>query len=141
LLTAGPVAGVFLWIEEGLMNTINAIKSGRWLDPATWDGGNIPRPGDIVRLGDNTVTVDQDIDCPDLTIYANGSGCVEITESCTFNGGEARLTPDSTCRAIFYYSQPGKIVRLGFRIDTTKRWNVNSTGPLGGSGASKPCWH
>lgn len=43
------------------MATRYAVASGNWSDPATWNGGTLPGPGDEVRSNTFTVTVDQDV--------------------------------------------------------------------------------
>lgn len=38
-----------------------AVATGNWSNTATWDGGTLPAPGDVVRANTFTVTVDQDV--------------------------------------------------------------------------------
>ncbi len=39
-----------------------AVATGNWSNPAIWDGGTLPQPGDDVRSNGFTVTIDQSID-------------------------------------------------------------------------------
>lgn len=38
-----------------------AVATGNWSAPATWDGGTLPAPGDVVRANGFTVTVNADV--------------------------------------------------------------------------------
>jgi hypothetical protein len=44
-----------------------AIANGNWSNPAIWNGGVIPGPGDIVASNNFTVTIDQNINVDTLT--------------------------------------------------------------------------
>lgn len=56
------------------MATRYAVTSGLWSDPATWNGGTLPGPGDSVHPNTgNTVTIDQDIDVWRLSTFSAGS--------------------------------------------------------------------
>jgi hypothetical protein len=43
-----------------------AVQSGNWSDTATWDGGTLPVPGDVVRPNNFIVGIDQDINVAEL---------------------------------------------------------------------------
>jgi hypothetical protein len=44
-----------------------AVANGNWSNPATWNGGVLPSPGDIVASNNFTVTIDQNINVDSLT--------------------------------------------------------------------------
>jgi hypothetical protein len=44
-----------------------AVASGNWSNPAIWNGGVLPNPGDIVASNNFTVTIDQNINVDSLT--------------------------------------------------------------------------
>jgi hypothetical protein len=44
-----------------------AVVAGNWSDPATWDGGTLPEPGDVVRPNNFIVNIDQDVNVLTLT--------------------------------------------------------------------------
>jgi hypothetical protein len=44
-----------------------AIASGNWSNPAIWNGGVLPAPGDVVASNGFTVTIDQNINVDSLT--------------------------------------------------------------------------
>jgi len=44
-----------------------AVASGNWSNPAIWNGGVLPNPGDIVASNNFTVTIDQNINVDRLT--------------------------------------------------------------------------
>jgi len=67
-----------------------AVASGNWSNPAIWNGGVLPSPGDVVASNTYTVTIDQNINVgtltntaqsivdavPDMTSYTTPSGVV-----------------------------------------------------------------
>ena len=44
-----------------------AVASGNWSNPATWNGGTLPRANDIVASNTYTVTIDQNVTVVQLT--------------------------------------------------------------------------
>jgi hypothetical protein len=44
-----------------------AVASGNWSNPAIWNGGILPEPGDIVASNGFTVTIDQNINVDSIT--------------------------------------------------------------------------
>lgn len=62
-----------------------AIATGNWSNPAIWDGGTLPGPGDDVRANGFTVTIDQDITVTsirtDAASPAVGGGFFDVTTS------------------------------------------------------------
>ena len=44
-----------------------AVASGNWSNPATWNGGVLPGPGDVVASNGFTVTIDQNVTIDTLT--------------------------------------------------------------------------
>ncbi len=66
--------------------TINAIKSGDWNDPATWDLGRIPQEGDDVNINNNyTVTVSQSVTYTVLSVTIGWSGSLLIQQDVTLS--------------------------------------------------------
>lgn len=55
------------------MATRYAVATGNWSDTATWDGGTLPGPGDLVYSNNKIVTIDQNIDVGELR-QKSGSG-------------------------------------------------------------------
>jgi hypothetical protein len=50
-----------------------AVATGNWSNPATWNGGVLPGPGDVVASNNFTVTIDQNINVDSLTNAATAS--------------------------------------------------------------------
>lgn len=44
-----------------------AVASGNWSNPATWNGGVLPNPGDVVASNNFTVTIDQNVNVDSIT--------------------------------------------------------------------------
>ena len=44
-----------------------AVATGNWSNPATWNGGVLPNPGDVVASNNFTITIDQNINVDILT--------------------------------------------------------------------------
>ena len=44
-----------------------AIATGNWSNPAIWNGGVLPNPGDVVASNNFTITIDQNINVDTLT--------------------------------------------------------------------------
>ena len=51
-----------------------AIASGNWSNPAIWNGGVLPEPGDVVASNGFTVTIDQNINVDSITNAATTVG-------------------------------------------------------------------
>jgi hypothetical protein len=51
-----------------------AIASGNWSNPAIWNGGVLPEPGDIVASNGFTVTIDQNVNVDSITNAATTVG-------------------------------------------------------------------
>ena len=67
-----------------------AIASGNWSNPAIWNGGVLPEPGDVVASNTFTVTIDQNINVDSITNGATGVGtAVPIMTSDTAPSGIA----------------------------------------------------
>lgn len=68
-----------------------AVATGVWSNPAIWDGGTLPGPGDVVRPNNFTVTIDQDITVDTLTNDASSpaaaNGHFRLTNATTPGGG------------------------------------------------------
>jgi hypothetical protein len=65
-----------------------AIASGNWSNPAIWNNGVLPSPGDIVASNNFTVTIDQNINVDTLTNAATGAGILtpQMTSNTTPSG-------------------------------------------------------
>lgn len=61
-----------------------AIIDGNWSNPAIWNDGTLPQPGDTCRPGGKSVTIDQNIDVLELT---NGGGGGSFLVSSIPEGG------------------------------------------------------
>ena len=67
-----------------------AIASGNWSNPAIWNVGVLPEPGDLVASNGFTVTIDQNINVDTITNGATGVGtAVPIMTSNTAPSGIA----------------------------------------------------
>jgi hypothetical protein len=60
--------------EHGAPTWIRSVRSGRWSDPATWQGGKVPSAGSCVQIrAGNSVTYDVDSDKAIRTIHVAGT--------------------------------------------------------------------
>ena len=74
-----------------------AVATGNWSNPAIWNGGVLPSPGDVVASNNFTVTIDQNINVGSLTNAATAPGF--LTAQMTSN-----TTPSGIVTASSYYS-------------------------------------
>lgn len=58
--------------------TIDALKNGRWSDPATWNGARIPGDGDKVNCGNFHILYDVESDAKIEAIHVGGTGTFEV---------------------------------------------------------------
>jgi hypothetical protein len=65
-----------------------AVATGNWSNPATWNGGVLPNPGDVVASNNFTVTIDQNINVDLLTntVQATVSAVPNMTSFTTPSG-------------------------------------------------------
>lgn len=81
-----------------------AIASGNWSNPAIWNGGVLPEPGDVVASNTFTVTIDQNINVDRITNTTTTVGSeVPIMTSNTTPSGIVTNTGSSNFTT---YGQP-----------------------------------
>lgn len=99
-----------------------AVASGNWSNPATWNGGVLPSPGDVVASNNFTVTIDQDINVDSLTNAAvTDSGLVPTMTSDTTPSGV--VSASSVLNTSLY--QPWK----AFDKNNSTGWASTTAGP------------
>ncbi|MCR9295577.1 MAG: hypothetical protein NXI32_22905 [bacterium] len=76
------------------MATRWAVASGNWSNPAIWNGGTLPQPGDSVHANTFTVTIDQNIDVA-LLSNENGGKSAPYDPGGTFTVGLSAPTLDA----------------------------------------------
>lgn len=115
------------------MATINATKDGLWSDATVWDSNPVmPAPGDTVKCGAWTVTIDQDVTV--ATLEADAAGFFDsqagktITANILSSAGHS-----STC--VVRNNTVGTVNIVGNVTGTTTRAVLNSnTGTLNVTG-------
>ena len=119
-----------------------AVASGNWSNPAIWNGGVLPNPGDVVASNNFTVTIDQNINVdsitnaaqavvdavPNMTSPTTPFGI--ITESTTVSGFEGwkafdgssslEWRPSGQQWVAYEFPTPKAINQYYFTGDTTK---------------------
>lgn len=135
------------------MTDIRAIANGDWSNPATWNGGTIPGPGDRAYSNTFTVTVDSDRTCTQVSNAAGGGGSVGglfvlaagVTLTADILGG-ATNGSSGTAAVVCSYSSPssanivGNITGGGSNnargVDVTGTGILNVTGNIQSGGFS-----
>lgn len=76
-----------------MYNRVNAIKSGNWSDPQTWNGGVFPSVNDIVYCNGNIVLIDTNIEVKCIT---NDQTYIDVL------GGAFNVIDNSVIKADIY---------------------------------------
>jgi hypothetical protein len=112
-----------------------AIASGNWSNPAIWNGGVLPEPGDIVASNGFTVTIDQNINVDSITNAATTVGTeVPLMTSNTAPSGiasnsgtggfanfSAHLSFDRSGALLCYYPGPFTGDWIAYEFATAKK--------------------
>ena len=123
-----------------------AIATGNWSNPATWNGGVLPNPGDVVASNNFTVTIDQNINVDSITNIAQSivgmvpnmtsntlpSGIVDQSSFLVgfegwkaFGSGEWRFNLDGWVS--YEFTSPKAVNQYYFQGDTSKSaWNFEA---------------
>jgi hypothetical protein len=65
-----------------------AVANGNWSNPAIWNGGFLPQPGDVIASNNFTVTIDQNVNVDLLTnTVQTGVSIVPVMTSATTPSG------------------------------------------------------
>jgi len=65
-----------------------AVANGNWSNPATWNAGFLPQPGDVIASNNFTVTIDQNVNVDLLTnTVQTGVSIVPVMTSATTPSG------------------------------------------------------
>ena len=123
-----------------------AIATGNWSNPAIWNGGVLPNPGDVVASNNFTVTIDQNINVdiltnaaqsivgmvPNMTSNTLPSGIVDQSSFLVgfegwkaFGSGEWRFNLDGWVS--YEFTSPKAVNQYYFQGDTSKSaWNFEA---------------
>ena len=132
---AGFLLGIFVILcsaTSSIAADISSVQSGVWSSTSTWQGGQIPGPGDNVTVaGGHTVSIDADVTISLLTIKgtlqfgATTARTMTVTTQVTVNsGGVFRSAQSGTVKNHQLIVQ-GSIINNG-TIDFSS--NSNATG-------------
>jgi hypothetical protein len=82
-----------------------AVANGNWSNPATWNAGTLPQPGDVVASNGFTVTIDQNVNVDSIT--------------------NAATNPVSAVPLMTGYTTPSGIVTFSSEFNTSYRaWQL-----------------
>jgi hypothetical protein len=123
-----------------------AVATGNWSNPATWNGGVLPNPGDVVASNNFTVTIDQNINVdiltnaaqsivgmvPNMTSNTLPSGIVDQSSFLVgfegwkaFGSGEWRFNLDGWVS--YEFTSPKAVNQYYFQGDSIKSaWNFEA---------------
>jgi hypothetical protein len=111
-----------------------AVASGNWSNPAIWNGGVLPNPGDIVASNNFTVTIDQNInvnsitnaattvlsEAPVMTSNTTPSGIVTNTGTTNFTTYGQPFTAFDGSTSIFYAGNPATTDWVAYEFTSPK---------------------
>ncbi len=122
-----------------------AVASGNWSNPAIWNGGVLPNPGDVVASNGFTVTINQNINVDSITNAAQAVvGAVpDMTSATTPSGIVTASQSETGLRAAFnafggdFNTEwwPSGAAWIAYEFPTPKAIDQYTVGTYGGTGS------
>jgi len=98
-----------------------AVANGNWSNPATWNGGILPNPGDVVASNGFTVTIDVNINVDSITNTAQTD--LGLTATMTSNTTPSGVVSASTILSTSWFAWQA------FDKNNGTSWASNTSGP------------